>query len=146
MKGSVVITGDKVYAGIAEDEIVAIDNAIVIEFSSKDDMQETLRNIAITEGFRQGMLFSQSLPQFNTELSAADRLLQSIPSQEADSLHDSDESTHYVMDLNDVLEPIFKEGKGVLTITSNMPDAAILLSIKDAVRMADGKPFTVLTQ
>jgi hypothetical protein len=155
MKGSVVITGDKVYAGIVEDEIVAIDNAIVIEFSTQEDMQEALRDMALTEGFQQGMLFSQSLPPINAELSAAVRLLQSIPSEEAvqisevgilNPLHNIDESSYYVMDLNDVLEPIFKEGVGVLTITGNMPDAAILLSIRDAVRMADGKPFTVLTQ
>lgn len=82
MKGSVVITGDKVYAGIVEDKIVAIDNAIVIEFSTKEDMQEALRDMALTEGFQQGMSFSQSLPPINAELSAAERLLQSIPNEE----------------------------------------------------------------
>jgi hypothetical protein len=82
MKNSVVIAGDKIYAGIVEDEIVAVNNAIVIEFGSKEDMQEALRNMALAEGFQQGMSFSQSLPPINAELSAAERLLQSIPSEE----------------------------------------------------------------
>ncbi|MCU7806295.1 MAG: hypothetical protein KZQ73_00250 [Candidatus Thiodiazotropha sp. (ex Semelilucina semeliformis)] len=44
-RGNVVITGDKVYAGIEEDDQSEVSNAIVIEFETQEEF-----NAAISSG------------------------------------------------------------------------------------------------
>lgn len=46
------------------------------------------------------------------------------------------------VDLGEVVEGKFKAGEGMLLISLDMPDAAILLSVRHAVSF--GKPFTVI--
>ncbi len=47
-----------------------------------------------------------------------------------------------LIDLRDAVGPAFLSGKGVLTISTRMPDAAIILAIRQA--LAYGKPFMVI--
>ena len=42
-KPNVIIAGDAIYAGIDEEDITKIKNAVVIEFESKEQMGEALR-------------------------------------------------------------------------------------------------------
>lgn len=46
--------------------------------------------------------------------------------------------------LNEELEAIFSQGKGVLLLQKNMPDNLLLMMIKNAVQLSKGKPFLII--
>lgn len=48
------------------------------------------------------------------------------------------------VDMNDVLRERFSAGLGVVQILQDMTDEMLLLTIKNAVNLSGGKPFTVI--
>jgi hypothetical protein len=47
-----------------------------------------------------------------------------------------------IHDLKEIVAEKFRAGEGVLVIRSSMPDAAILMAVREAISY--GKPFTVI--
>lgn len=50
--------------------------------------------------------------------------------------------TRVIQDLREIVAKKFHAGEGVLMISSSMPDAAIVLAVREAISY--GKPFTVI--
>ena len=53
------------------------------------------------------------------------------------------EEERLVVDLDDVVAPVFKSGRGVLLINSNQTDQQIALAIRTALKHAKGSAFQV---
>lgn len=51
---------------------------------------------------------------------------------------------YFEVDMDEVLRERFAAGQGVLQLSSDMTDEMILLSVKHAVSLSDGKAFVVI--